>query len=289
MDTTKKKKIAKNNPNKFKIYPIKKQDDFIKVPKELPPPFNECVNKGGGNIIILGPPGSGKSVYLNNLILSEECFKDCFDGATYCISPTINHDLSSCYLKDAMDFIETEYSEELMRGIYNNIMSVPKDERGLSLILLDDCLDQFKSHRDYISKVTATIRHMQSIAIFSLQRLKGIPSGLRANTTVSVIYYIPSHKEYKQVEEFHSFFGGEQNFAEHYNSATSIKYGCLVCDFRNLRLYAHGANRAKPELLWAKYNDDGTAWNPSADTTNNENKPVNEKIKNPKKSKIKII
>ncbi len=78
-------------------------------------------------------------------------------------------------------------------------------------------------------------------------------------------------KEYKQIEEFHSFFGGEENFREHYETATSIKYGCLVCDFRNLSLYAHGANRSSPELLWRKYDDNGNAWTPpNADTINND-------------------
>ena len=267
----KEKTAEKTVKGRFTIYPIKKQNDFIKLKKELPKPFDELVNKGGGNCIILGPPGSGKSVYLNNMILSEECFKDCFDGAMYCVSPTINNDDSSCYLKDAMDFIEEDYSDELLKGIYNNIMGIPKQERGLSLVLFDDCLDSFKSHRSYVSKFSSVIRHLQTIAIFSLQRLKGIPSGLRANTTISVIYYIPSSKEYKQIEEFHSFFGGEKNFREHYETATNIKYGCLVCDFRNLSLYAHGANRSSPELLWRKYGDDGQKWTPpNADTINNE-------------------
>jgi len=270
------KKSNKAKPTEFKIYPIKKQEDFYKPEKELIAPFDELVNKGGGNMIVLGPPGSGKSIYINNLILSEQAFKGIFNGACYCISPTIYDDLSSCYLRDAMDFIETEYSEPLMKGIYDNIMCIPAKDRGLSLLLLDDCLDSFKSHRDYISKVTAVIRHMKTISIFSLQRLKGIPSGLRANTTISIIYYIPSHKEYKQVEEFHSFFGGEKNFREHYETATGQRYGCLVCDFRNLRLYKHGANTSRPELLWAKYDEDGNPWKPQ-----NESQEINKgEIKN---------
>ena len=101
---------------------------------------------------------------------------------------------------------------------------------------------------------------MKTVCIFSLQKLFGVPAGLRANVTLSVIYYIPSHKEYKQVEQFHSFFGGEENFRIHYKEATKIRYGCLLCDFRNLRLYRHGANTVKPELVWAKYNEDGSEW-----------------------------
>ena len=260
MDTSEKKKKSTKAPKKFTIYPIRQQEDYYVPPKVLIAPFDELVNKGGGNLLLIGPPSSGKSVYANNLILSEEAFKDCFN-MMYCISPCINDDLSSCYLKDAMDFVETEYSEELMKGIYDNIMSVPVKERKLSLVFLDDCLDSFKAHRDFISKVTATIRHMKTVCIFSLQKLFGVPTGPRANVTLSVIYYIPSHKEYKQVEQFHSFFGGEANFRVHYEEATKIRYGCLLCDFRNLRLYKHGANTVKPEMLWAKYNDDGSEWN----------------------------
>ncbi len=270
------KKKNSKKPSSFKIYPIKKQMEFYTPPKQLISPFDELVNKGGGNLIVIGPPGSGKSIYINNLILSDQCFKDCFNGAMYCISPTIYDDLSSCYLRDAMDFIETDYSEALMKGIYDNIMGIPAKERGLSLCLFDDCLDNFKSHRDYISKVTAVVRHMKTICMFSLQRLKGIPSGLRANTTISVIYYIPSHKEYKQVEEFHSFFGGEKNFRKYYEEATSQRYGCLLCDFRNLRMYKHGANTSRPEMLWAKYDDNGNPWKPK-----NEAEEINKgEIKN---------
>tara|TARA_R110000824_G_scaffold46573_1_gene133623 strand:- start:2154 stop:2975 length:822 start_codon:yes stop_codon:yes gene_type:complete len=260
----KKNKLKK--PTTFKILPIKKQEQFYRPPKQLIEPFDELINKGGGNLICIGPPGSGKSIYINNLILSDNAFKDCFNGAMYCISPTIYDDLSSCYLRDEMDFIETDYSEALMKGIYDNIMSIPTKDRGLSLCLFDDCLDNFKSHRDYISKVTAVVRHMKTICMFSLQRLKGIPSGLRANTTISVIFYIPSHKEFKQIQEFHSFFGGEKNFLEHYTNATNTRYGCLICDFRNLRMYKHGGNTNRPELLWAKYNSDGTEWTPSKET-----------------------
>jgi len=279
--------MKQEKKGRFTIYPIKKQEDFQKPPKELPAPYDECLNKGGGNIIILGPPGSGKSIYANNLILSEECFKDCFDGVMYCISPTIKNDLSSCYLEDAMDFVEEDYSDELLEGIKNNIMSIPKDERGTKLVLIDDCLDRLNRHRSYVSKFSSIIRHLKTVAIFSLQRLKGIPSGLRANTTVSVIYYIPSHKEYKQIEEFHSFFGGEQNFREHYEKATGIKYGCLVCDFRNLKLYRHGADTTKPELMWSKYNDDGSAWTPpSADTLSGKEIKKPKKRRNKKSSEI---
>ncbi len=260
---------------KFKIYPPKKQIDFYKPPKRLIAPFDEMVNKGGGNMIVLGPPGSGKSVYLLNVLMNDQCMKDIFDGGTYCISPTINDDLSTgAFFKSYFDFIDDEYTEDLLKGISRNIQSVPAEERSLSLVLLDDCLDTFKGHRDYVAKFSSIIRHLKTIAIFSLQRLKGIPAGLRANTTISVIFYIPSSKEYKAVEEYHSFFGGEQNFRKCYDEATKVKYSCLLCDFRNMRMYKHGGNTSKPELIWAKYNDDGSPW---TGDTNGELNPGEEK------------
>ena len=245
--------------SKFKIFPIKQQIEHYKPDRELPEPFNQLTEKGGGVCLVLGPPGSGKSVYVNNMILSDQCLKDLFHGGTYGISPTINDDLSSVYLKDYLDFIEDEYSEELMRGIVKNIQSVPAKDRHLSLVLLDDCLDAFKGHKDYISKCTAICRHLKTIFIFSLQRLKGVPSGMRANTTLAIIYYIPSDKELKAVAEYCSFLGGERNFLKYYHMATSVRYRALICDFRGFKIWQHGAGMDKPELLWRMYNDDGSA------------------------------
>jgi len=81
-----KPKKPKKPPKKFTIYPIRQQDDYYVPPKQLIAPFDELVNKGGGNLLLIGPPSSGKSVYANDLILSEEAFKDCFE-MMYCMSP----------------------------------------------------------------------------------------------------------------------------------------------------------------------------------------------------------
>jgi len=247
--------MKKEKSNQFKIYPIKQQVQFYKPDRDLIEPFNSLTEKGGGVVLVIGPPGSGKSVYVNNLILSDQALKDLFHGGTYGISPTINDDVSSVYLKDYLDFIEDEYSEPLMRGIVKNIQSVPVDDRHLSLILLDDCLDAFKGHRDYISKATAICRHLKTIFIFSLQRLKGVPAGMRANTTIAIIYYIPSDKELKSVTEYCSFLGGEKNFLEKYKEATAVRYGCLLCDFRGFKMYKHGADLERPELIWSMYDN----------------------------------
>ena len=252
-------------PKGFKIHPIKQQMEYYKPPRELPEPFNQLTDKGGGVCLVLGPPGSGKSVYVNNLILSDECMRDIFHGGTYGISPTINDDLSSVYLKEYLDFIEDEYSEPLMKGIVKNIQSCPPEDRHLSLILLDDCLDAFKGHRDYIGKATSICRHLKTIFIFSLQRLKGVPASMRANTTLAVIYYIPSDKELKAVAEYCSFLGGERNFLEKYKQATSVRYGCLLCDFRGFKMYRHGADLNQPELIWQMYLDSGEAANGKLD------------------------
>jgi hypothetical protein len=239
----------------YKIYGVKKREEFMKIDRELPRPLETMIEKNGACCAIFAPPGSGKSNFLSNLLLRDDFFKDLFD-MLYVISPTINADITSEYLKEYADFVETEYSEELMMGIYGNIMAVPKKDRGLSCILLDDCLGQIKIN-SCMNKLTSQVRHMKSILIYSLQALKGLPPTIRSNISHSIIFYQPSSKQYNDLEELHSFFGGEENFRRCYTESTSVKYGFMLCDWRDLKIYKWGAELDAPEEIWSKFDEAG--------------------------------
>ena len=45
---------------------------------------------------------------------------------------------------------------------------------------------------------------------------------------------------------------------EKYKEACGIKYGFLLADFRDMKLYKWGANRPEPIEIYSRYNEDGT-------------------------------
>ena len=249
-------KKAKKDSKDYRIYPIRKEEELNVCKRELPAPFSTLMEKGGGNIGIFAAPGSGKSNVISNWLLSESYFRDLFDAGLYYISPTAKSDLTSVHLRKYADFVETSYSEALLEGIFNNIMGIPTDERGMSCILLDDCLGSIKQH-SIMNKLCSAVRHMRSVIIFSTQAVKSLPPSIRSCLTTTVIFYQPSQKQMADCIELHSAFGGEENFLSAYSSATSVPYGYLLCCWRSMSMYQHGNDRNEPELLWSLRDENG--------------------------------
>ena len=242
----------------FRIYGVKKKQDFLKIKKDLPRPLMTMVERGGGCLQIYSPPGSGKSNFLVNLFLRDSLFKDVFEGGVYLISPTAESDLTSEALKDYADFVETECSEELLEGIYRNIMSVPKEDRLLTAIILDDCMGSSAGRtHSILQKMISANRHMKTLFVLSTQSVKSINPNIRSCCSHSLIFYQPSQKQMADLTELHSFFGGEKEFHNNYQKATTPKYGFMFNDWRDLKSYAWGSDRAEPELMWSRYDDDG--------------------------------
>ena len=225
------------------------------------------IEKGGGVLALFAPPGSGKSNFISNLLLRDDFFKDLFEGGLYIISPTILNDLTSAHLRDYADFTETQYSEELVNGIFQMLMDTPNDEKALSCLLLDDCLGSIKMN-SICNRVASTCRHNRQLVIFSLQAIKnGLPSSIRSNISHTITFYQPSSKQLADVVELHSMMGGEENFLRCYNEATSEKYGFLLSDFRDMKLYRWGGQTDEPVLVWSRYDENGNIINPTKQTT----------------------
>lgn len=252
------KEKQKAPKNDFRIYGVKKTQDFIKVDRDLPRPLHTMVEKGGGCLGIFSPPGSGKSNLLTNLILREEFFKDIFDGGLYLISPTIHSDLTAENMINYCDFVDDEMTEELLTGIYKNIMSIPKEDRQLSCIIFDDCLgSRAMRQHTILNKMISSCRHMKTLFIFSLQAIKGLTPNLRSCLSHTISFYQPSNKQFNDLVELHSFFGGEDQFSKNYEEACNPKYGFILNDWRDLKSYAWGAELDEPKLLWERYDEEG--------------------------------
>ena len=246
----------------YKIYGVRKEEDFIKLDRELPKPYDSLFSSNGSVVGIFAPPGSGKSNLISNLMLRDEYFKDLFPNGVYIVSPTILQDLTSTHLRQYADFVETEYSESLIREIMDNIMggNDPTDEdeeRGMSCVILDDILGMIKQVNSVCNRLASTCRHLRSVVFFSLQAVKGLPATIRSNLSMTLVFYQPSKKQFNDVVELHSLLGGEENFIRCYEEATSIKYGYLICDWRKMTMYKHGGDCDEPELLWTMFDESG--------------------------------
>ena len=255
-ETKKDMKNKRNGKPDFRIYGVRKEEEFMKLDRELPRPLETLVEKNGGVMAIFAPPGSGKSNFISNLLLREDFFKDLFTGGLYIISPTIENDLTSTHLKSYADFTSTEYSEELVGAIFQNILDLDNDERELNCLLLDDCLGQIKQH-SICNRIASTCRHNKMVVIFSLQALKGLPPTIRSNVSHSIIFYQPSTKQLTDIIELHSNMGGEETFKQLYDEATAQKYGFLLCDWRDMKAYKWGAELEEPVEIWSRYDENG--------------------------------
>ncbi len=250
-------KEKKDKKGNYKILPVRPSEDFGKIDRELPVPLQSMFKKNGAVLGIMSPPGSGKSNFLSSLLLQENLLKDFFNGGLYVISPTIHNDLTSRFLKEYADFVSDEYSEEMMEEIFKNIMAVPKEDREYCCIVLDDCMGSLKMNT-FCSKMASCCRHMKSLQVYSTQSVKSLPPNLRSNISHTITFYQPSNKQLNDIVELHSCFGGEKVFLEKYKEACGVKYGFLLSDFRDMKLYKWGADRPEPIEIFSRYNDDGT-------------------------------
>ena len=253
--------------------PKKSVGKFVTINRNLPEPFKPLFEKNGGAMMLVGGMGSGKGVTLSNFFLREEFFGGLFTGGLYFISPTAKSDLTNVHLVREADFVSTEYSDQLMDGIYDNIMNIPPEDRELSAIILDDCLGSIRQHSS-MNRITSTVRHMKSLLVYSLQACKGLPPTIRSNISLTIIYYTPSNKQMNDLIEMHSHMGGEDMWVSCYNEATSKKYQFMVNCFKTMRIFKWGGQLSEPILLYSMYDENGSRTNQSFLSSNDVGKLV---------------
>ena len=264
----KKKKDSKSIPDQYKkehkkidykIYPPRKEQDFVKIDRPLHPFYESMFSKNGGVLFVAAPPGSGKTSYISNLLGRTEYFKDLFEGGVFVCSPTIHNDIGAGVIRAVADHTEDEFTEDYARNLFKILSGDDEDDdgNGLSCILFDDCMNSFKNNT-FVGRLCSMCRHLKSLIIFSNQRVVGVPSNIRANISHSVIFNQPSSKEYERLVEMHNCFGGEENFNSMYNEACSIRYGALMCDFREMKAYKQDPTTGEITEIYSRYNEDGS-------------------------------
>ena len=241
----------------YKIYGVRREEDLnILGDRVLPRPLETMLEKGGGCVMISASPSSGKSNLISNWYLRDDFFKDLFQGGLFLISPTAQNDLTSQHFVKYCDMVETNYSEALVEGIFDMLMEVPKEEKQLSSLVLDDCMGALKINT-FMSKFSSTVRHLRNLLVFSTQACKSLPPNIRSNTSHSVVFHQPSTKQLNDLIELHAFMGGEDLWTQMYEEATAKKYGFLLNDFRDMKVYKWGGDLPEPIEIWSKYDDNG--------------------------------
>lgn len=268
MPNKKNKQIPDQSDNKkgakkdYKIYPPRKEQDFVKINRDLHPFYASMFSKNGANLFIASPPSSGKTSYISNLLSREVYMKDLFDGGIFVCSPTINNDIGAMPIKAVADHITDEYSEDYAKNLMDMLLHPEEEDdddtgNGLSCILWDDCMGMFKQNT-IVGKMASCVRHMKSLMIFSNQRCVGIPSGIRANISHLICFNQPSVKEFSALVDMCSAFGGEDNFIEMYNDACNVRYGMLMLDFREMKAYKQIPDTGEIIELYSRYAEDGS-------------------------------
>ena len=217
-------------------------------PKEQQKPLHPNLPQPPALLLMISPIRTGKSTIISNLLLNSNFFgQDYFDD-TIVISPTINNDKTSRFLKKSCSCYD-EYSDDLL----DQILDEQKSYDDLSMrpdiaLILDDVIGIFKGRQGRepkINSLASRFRHYGiKLLLMSSQNYRKVSPVIRSNATHMIIGSpFPNNKELSKIaEEMGDQFGGADNFLKIYHQATPNKY-----DFLYLNLTEN------PPQAWHKF------------------------------------
>ena len=217
-----------------KIKRVVDPEDDYKPKKKLHPNIPNVQGFGGGAVVLMiSPIKSGKSTIVSNLLLSDDFYgQDYFDETTI-ISPSIQNDITSRFLREAFEVYDY-YSDDLIQGIIDKQKSFKKKDQPEIAIILDDCLGVIPLNSK-VNALASRSRHLNiRLLLFSTQKFMGAVSPVvRANATNVIIGSpFPNQKELNAIaESYGDMFGGKEQFLKIYKLATPNRY-----DFLHLNL-----------------------------------------------------
>jgi len=156
--------------------------------------------------LILGPPRSGKSHLIVNLVLRKELYRNVFD-LIYLISPTGANDPSMKPLLEssAVTHFGT-YSDELIDSIIADQEKAKieaervHDKPMRALIILDDGIG-LSERRSSIAQLSTRYRHFNISILIASQVFREVSNIIRKNASFVIIYTVHSDKEMKSLED----------------------------------------------------------------------------------------
>jgi type II secretory pathway predicted ATPase ExeA len=194
--------------------------------------------------IILGPSGSGKSVLLQNMIMT--IYKDCFEKI-YIISPTIHFDKSwepvKKYITEKlkmnpdkehcfMDKYEQHKLDQIVET-QEKVSDYMKEQKYKSvyqiLIVLDDVADNpaLTRHDKLLHSLYLRGRHSFISTIVSTQVFTALSSIIRKNITQLYVYRLRNFRDLETLLEELSALVDKKTLLEIYQQATQEKHSFL--------------------------------------------------------------
>ena len=178
----------------------------------------------GECLLMISPRQTGKSTIISNLFLNENFYGQEFFDDVVVISPTINLDRSSRFMKQRFQTYDN-YNPQIIHDLLEKQMSYEEDERPEIAIVLDDMVGLMD--KTVANLVTRSRHYNIKLLVISVQKFRGaVDPIIRANaTSVIVGSPFPNQRELNAVaEEYGDLFDGPKKWMELYKKATPNKY-----------------------------------------------------------------
>ncbi len=224
------------------IIPIKVENDGVaKTHHPHLPEVGVGVKGAGKCLLMISPRQTGKSTIISNLFLNDNLYGQEFFDEVVVISPTINMDSTSRFMKKRFTCYD-QYSPSIIQGITDRQMAFDDESRPDIAVVLDDCVGMLDKH---IANLVTRSRHYNiKLLVISVQKFRGaVDPIIRANATdVIVGSPFPNMKELTAIsEEYGDLFNSPQNWLKLYKQSTPSKY-----DFCYMKL-------SNPPLLYKNF------------------------------------
>ena len=239
-------------------------------PKEKSKPLNPILPQPPSLLLMISPIRTGKSTIISNLLLNSQFYGPDFFDEVFCISPTINNDKTSRFLKKTFS-CHDEYTDALVKGIITGQEAFDDNlrDRPEIALVLDDIIGQIR-RESYLNHLASRFRHYGiKLLLMSSQNYRSVSPVIRSNCTHMIVGSpFPNNKELGKIaEEIGDQFGGADNFLKIYHTATPDKYDFLYLDlqsnppiaYHNFEsIVAYGGQKADVEVPLGAVNQSAT-------------------------------
>jgi len=205
---------------------------------EPPQPKNTLMPRLHFSMIVSGPRGSGKSLFVRNLLLRKDMLYDVFKKPNYiiviCPNVRTNGDYAELEKKENCFLVE-KYTSALIKNIIDqqvqNIKQYGRNKTPEILIVLDDILDSGAA--DFHSATESLFtrgRHININVILITQHLNRVSYTMRVNSDYFVLFKPANEKEMdniiKNIVNHSNVKKAEENLREIFN----LPYNFLFVD-----------------------------------------------------------
>ena len=160
--------------------------------------------KNGSIVVMCGPPASGKTNLLMNMMIDKNFYKQKFHNV-YLVSPESSFMSIKNHPFQDHDKVYHELTEDLIDGIYDELLSIKKETKKIqySLLIIDDYASDIKSKsiQSALKRLLVKSRHVSCSVIFTLQSFNLMPLTLRKLVTNLILFKPKNNKETESLNE----------------------------------------------------------------------------------------